>query len=88
MHEEAHTDRPKDPPISEIMTGDVVCVSPEISAETLMALLLDKGISGAPVIDSEGKPIGSVSKTDLMRDAYYQGATDQARTLENRKSET
>lgn len=56
-------------PISAIMTGDVVCVRPELSVESLSSLLLARGFSGAPVVDEEGRPLGVVSKTDLVRDA-------------------
>jgi CBS-domain-containing membrane protein len=53
-------------PISEIMAKDVVAVRPELRVEDLEELLLARGISGAPVIDDAGKPIGMVSKTDLL----------------------
>jgi CBS domain-containing membrane protein len=32
-----------------------------------LALFVDKGISAAPVVDEQGKPIGFVSKTDVVR---------------------
>jgi predicted transcriptional regulator len=54
-------------PVSEIMAKDVVAVRPELRVEDLEELLLARGISGAPVIDDAGKPIGIVSKTDLLR---------------------
>ena len=54
-------------PVSEIMAKDVVAVRPELRLEDLEELLLARGISGAPVIDEVGKPIGMVSKTDLLR---------------------
>jgi CBS domain-containing membrane protein len=33
----------------------------------LLALFVDKGISAAPVVDAQGRPIGFVSKTDIVR---------------------
>lgn len=54
-------------PISEIMTRDVIAVRPELGMEALEELFLDRGISGAPVIDDAGKPIGVVSRTDLLQ---------------------
>jgi predicted transcriptional regulator len=54
-------------PVSEIMTNDVIAVRPELGVEDLEELLLAKCISGAPVIDDLGRPIGIVSKTDLVR---------------------
>jgi predicted transcriptional regulator len=64
-------------PVSEIMAKDVVAVRPELRVEDLEELLLSRGISGAPVIDDAGKPIGMVSKTDLVRrrDAAGDSAT-------------
>jgi CBS domain-containing protein len=53
-------------PVSEIMARDVVSVPPHLGVEELAELLLSKGISGVPVVDELGKPIGVVSKTDLL----------------------
>lgn len=55
-------------PISELMTHDVICVREDLSVAELTALFIEKNISGAPVVDAEGKPIGVVSKTDLLRE--------------------
>jgi CBS domain-containing protein len=55
-------------PISEVMSVDVVCVRPELAIESVSALLLDRGFSGVPVVDAEGRPVGMVSKTDLVRE--------------------
>jgi predicted transcriptional regulator len=53
-------------PVSEIMTRNVICVRPALSAETLERLFIEKNISGAPVVDAEGRVVGMVSKTDLL----------------------
>ncbi|HEX7672458.1 MAG TPA: CBS domain-containing protein [Polyangiaceae bacterium] len=53
--------------IRTIMTTDVVCVTPELSVAAVATLFLDRGISGAPVVDESGRAIGMVSKTDLVR---------------------
>lgn len=55
-------------PISEVMTHDVICVREDLSVAELTALFIEKNISGAPVVDADGKPIGIVSKTDLLRE--------------------
>lgn len=54
-------------PIRDIMTNLVVTVSPELSLESLTDLFVDRGISGAPVIDDDRKAIGVVTKTDILR---------------------
>lgn len=52
--------------VGEIMQRDVVCVPPDLDLDRLVALLVEHGIGGAPVVD-EGRPIGVVSKTDVVR---------------------
>jgi CBS domain-containing protein len=54
-------------PISEIMTKGALCVSIDLTAESVVKLFFDNAISGAPVIDERGHAIGVVSKTDLLR---------------------
>lgn len=54
-------------PIADIMTRDVICVSPETSVETLAELMIERGFSGAPVVDASNRVLGVVSKTDLVR---------------------
>jgi CBS domain-containing protein len=56
-------------PIREIMSDDVVTVEAHTTAAQLRELLLERNIGGVPVIDATGRPIGVVSKTDLLRDA-------------------
>jgi CBS domain-containing protein len=53
-------------PLSAVMSGHTVCVSPELPVRELVSLLIDRGFSGVPVVDSDGKPIGVVSKSDLL----------------------
>ncbi len=55
-------------PLVALMAHDVLCVRPEVSVEALRSIFLDNGISGVPVVDEEGKPIGVVSKTDVVRE--------------------
>lgn len=53
--------------ISEVMTTHIVCVRPELDVVDLGAVFLQSGISGVPVVDWDGRPLGMVSKTDLLR---------------------
>lgn len=55
-----------DDPISSIMTRKVVCARPEMDASLLRARLVERGVSGAPVVDDWGRVLGVVSKTDLV----------------------
>jgi CBS domain-containing protein len=62
-------------PISAVMTADVVCVTPDLTLDALLAILLERNFSGAPVVDGEGRPIGVVSKTDLLREGQLPQTT-------------
>jgi CBS domain-containing protein len=53
--------------VRDVMTRDVVCVSPDFALDALAALLSARGIQGAPVVDVDGVVIGVVSQTDLLR---------------------
>jgi CBS domain-containing protein len=64
------------------MTGNVVCVRREVSIESLTALFLERDISGAPVVDDSGAPVGVVSKTDLVRERYMNGESVDAEPLQ------
>jgi CBS domain-containing protein len=55
-------------PISEVMTKNPICIGAGLAIHEVAKVLLARGISGAPVIDEMGKPIGVVSKTDLVRE--------------------
>lgn len=59
--------------VEQIMTKAVVCVDASMSLETLTAILLDHGISGVPVVDEDRRPIGMISKSDLVRQNYEDG---------------
>lgn len=59
-----------DTPVSSIMTARVVSFTADTPADQATRLMLEKGISGAPVVDEAGRPIGMVSKTDLLESLY------------------
>lgn len=65
-------------PVSEVMTSDVVCVRADVSIDVLIESMLERGFSGAPVVDERGKAIGVVSKTDLLRELHERGDTIEA----------
>lgn len=57
-------------PLSAVMSNDLVCVSPDLPVEQLVSLLVDRGFGGVPVVDGDGKPVGVVSKSDLIAGAH------------------
>ncbi len=55
-------------PVSEIMTKEVICVTPNQTNEECMALMTGKRLRHLPVID-DGRVIGVLSIGDLVKDA-------------------
>jgi CBS domain-containing protein len=58
------------------MTQDLVTFTPEREIVDAMTILIDRHLSGAPVLDETGKLVGVLSKKDCLRAAvnasYYQ----------------
>ena len=63
--------------VEEIMTPNVVCVSPRTKARECMALMTEKNIRHLPVVD-EGRVVGMVSIRDIVSDII----ADQDFTIE------
>ena len=53
----------------DIMTRDVATVGPDTSVRDIAALMMEKHISGVPVLTDDGKIIGMVSQSDLLHRA-------------------
>jgi CBS domain-containing protein len=51
---------------SEVMTRDVLSVALETPRRKVAKLLLERGISAAPVVDAHGSVVGMVSENDLL----------------------
>ncbi|MGD8457310.1 MAG: CBS domain-containing protein [Anaerolineales bacterium] len=52
--------------VSDIMTSEVLCTSPNNSIEECMALMTDKKIRHLPVVD-DGKIVGLISIGDVVK---------------------
>jgi CBS domain-containing protein len=52
--------------VEQVMTTSVVTVTPETPIAEVARILVERGISGLPVVDSEGKVLGIVSEGDLL----------------------
>ena len=53
----------------DVMTTDVITVDPDMMVQALARLLAERGISGAPVVDSNGRLVGIISEGDLLHRA-------------------
>jgi CBS domain-containing protein len=51
----------------DVMTTSVVSVGPDTRVEEIARLLLERRISGVPVVDAGGRILGIVTEGDLMR---------------------
>jgi CBS domain-containing protein len=51
----------------QIMTKDVISVTPSTSIEDAARIMLQTHISGLPVLDQSGKLVGIVSESDFLR---------------------
>ncbi|KOX14556.1 hypothetical protein ADK67_42155 [Saccharothrix sp. NRRL B-16348] len=54
--------------VRDLMTRDVVTVSPDTAARDAAALLATKGFTTLPVVDRAGTLVGVVTETDALRD--------------------
>lgn len=58
--------------VAEVMTSPVVTLSPEESARDAAQAMLRLKVSGLPVVDADGKPLGVVSEGDFrISDARF-----------------
>ncbi|RQH02788.1 CBS domain-containing protein [Paraburkholderia dinghuensis] len=51
----------------DVMTTNVVTVKPDMTVRDAAALLVERHISGAPVVDAGGRLVGIISEGDLLR---------------------
>jgi len=59
-------------PVEVLMVPDPITITPETSTRDIAAIMLDKNISGVPVVEN-GTVAGIVTKRDIMRSAYLRG---------------
>ena len=53
--------------VREIMTAPAITAGPEITVGAISALFVDKRINRLPIVDSAGRPLGIVTRTDLVQ---------------------
>src|SRR5579862_1578744 len=68
--------------VSEVMTAEVITVTPETTIAEAAGLLLQHRISGLPVVGPGGEVVGIVTEGDLLRRVETGTARHHARWLE------
>src|SRR5688572_19306175 len=67
--------------VKDLMNPDVMTVADEMTTDELARYLIEREISGAPVVDSQGHLIGVVSMTDIGRNMAEPSDFESSRTL-------
>lgn len=57
---------PREMPVSDVMTTEVVSFAPDETVEEASGRMVDAGIDAGPVIDADGNVVGMLSTTDLI----------------------
>lgn len=52
--------------VGEIMTGDIVSVTPDTPTENAARMLFSRSISGMPVVDGDDRLVGVVTEFDIL----------------------
>lgn len=68
--------------VSDVMTPEVLSVTPDASVATAAQLMLQKRISGLPVIDDLGHLVGIVTEGDFLRRAETNTGRQRPRWIE------
>jgi CBS domain-containing protein len=57
----------RNPPVGDVMSVNVVTASRDESLGAIAERMREAGIRHVPIVDSEGRPLGIVTQTDLLR---------------------
>ena len=52
---------------ADVMSRPIVAISPEAPLEQAIRLMIDRRVSGLPVIDAQGRAVGMLTEGDLLR---------------------
>lgn len=55
----------------DVMTSDVTTVTQDTPASDLIKLFRESHFTGVPVVDGDGKAVGLISETDILRGLAY-----------------
>lgn len=63
--------------VEEIMTRHVLSATSEVGVDTLTAMLLENHIGCVPIVDAKQRPIGMVTKHDLVQFHYTKDGNEE-----------
>jgi len=66
--------------VKDLMNPDIMTVADEMTTDELARYLIEREISGAPVVDSQGHLIGVVSMTDIGRNMAEPSGFESSRS--------
>ncbi|MCA9521375.1 MAG: CBS domain-containing protein [Myxococcales bacterium] len=58
--------------ISAIMQPVPVRIHPDSTVESVLEEVINRNLYGVPVVDDDGKPVGIISKSDFLRERYFE----------------
>ncbi|MEK6738537.1 MAG: CBS domain-containing protein [Planctomycetota bacterium] len=53
--------------VSEVMTKNVITISPDATMEDAAQIMIDKKVGGLPVVQEKTKLIGLITETDMLQ---------------------
>ena len=62
--------------VADVMATRLITVTPDTNIHEAIRILLDKRISGAPVVDENGTLVGVLSKKDCLKIVFSTGYHD------------
>ncbi len=68
-------------PVDKVMSAPAITVPRTMSVESLVAFFLERSISGVPVVDDHSRPVGVVTKTDILREWQDRGDLEEHEPL-------
>lgn len=71
--------------VADVMTTEVVTVSPDVSYQEIVAKLVAQGVNALPVVDDGGRVAGVVSEADLVYKIEYTGGALERRIFASRR---
>ncbi len=74
--------------VDDVMTKDVATVGEETPYRQIVDMLIRRGISAVPVVDSFDRVLGVVSEADLLHKVERAGHPDERRVFQGRRRRT